>query len=79
MEIRLIGKYKKKTLFYKKINDILMIDFFFNRCDICHKVLVRKRDLERHIRSRHTASNSPPVVIPISLHEGIALDCRTSN
>ena len=29
--------------------------YFCNRCEICGKVLVRRRDLERHIQSRHSS------------------------
>ncbi|XP_042888085.1 sal-like protein 3 [Penaeus japonicus] len=31
------------------------------RCDHCGKVLVRRRDLDRHVRSRHPEVPSPPV------------------
>uniref|UniRef100_T1J3V0 C2H2-type domain-containing protein n=1 Tax=Strigamia maritima TaxID=126957 RepID=T1J3V0_STRMM len=37
------------------------------RCDLCGKVLVRRRDLERHVKSRHPNSNSPvtPAANPV--------------
>lgn len=29
---------------------------FCSRCELCGKILVRRRDLERHLKSRHTSS-----------------------
>nr|CAH7713130.1 unnamed protein product [Callosobruchus chinensis] len=31
----------------------------FIRCDLCGKILVRRRDLERHLKSRHMIEMNP--------------------
>ncbi|KAK9870633.1 hypothetical protein WA026_008195 [Henosepilachna vigintioctopunctata] len=40
------------------------------RCDLCGKVLVRRRDLERHLKSRHLPETNPDLnLIPSTKHE----------
>lgn len=50
----------------KKLKQLISLIFY--RCDICQKVLVRKRDLERHIRSRHANTISDGVVLDCTLN-----------
>lgn len=33
--------------------------FVFPRCELCGKILVRRRDLERHLKSRHMSDIHP--------------------
>lgn len=36
-----------------------IITNLFYRCDLCGKILVRRRDLERHLKSRHMVEMHP--------------------
>lgn len=38
---------------------LLVFNEMFFRCELCGKVLVRRRDLERHLKSRHMSEMHP--------------------
>lgn len=48
---------------------IVLMHFF--RCDLCGKILVRRRDLERHLKSRHMSEMYPGTSILEDSNESV--------
>jgi hypothetical protein len=45
------------------------------RCELCGKVLVRRRDLDRHIQSRHSSGDSSSVRHQHQPNSADSIDC----
>lgn len=45
------------------------------RCELCGKVLVRRRDLDRHMQSRHSSADSLTVCHPHQPNSADSIDC----